>query len=91
MTNVAESFGLPATADFMIAIVTNEELESLNQYMVLQIKNRYNAKTANKKFCIGVDTAKMRLYDLEDSAQTLLPDAKVENDILKEKFKSLKT
>lgn len=69
MTDVAESFGLPATADFMFAIISNEELERLGQYLVKQLKNRYNSKSTIKRFLVGVDTSKMRLYDLDESAQ----------------------
>jgi len=90
MTNVAESFGLPATADFMMAAVMNEELEALGQYMMIQIKNRYNAKTVLKRFCIGVDIAKMKLYDLEESAQNLNQDEEPVKDDKKNRFASLK-
>jgi len=67
--NVAESFGLMYTTDFFIALVPTEELEELGQIMVKQIKNRYNAVDNPRRFCIGLDKAKMRFYDLEDSAQ----------------------
>jgi len=63
------SFGLPATADLMIAIISNDQLAELGQYMVKQLKNRYNDVNMNKKFVIGVDKSKMRLYNLESSAQ----------------------
>lgn len=63
------SFGLPATADLMFAIVSNEQLAELGQYMVKQLKNRYNDVNTNKRFVIGVDKSKMRLYNLESSAQ----------------------
>ena len=69
MENTAESFGLPATADLFLAIITSEELESLNQLMVKQLKNRYNDPTINRRFVVGVDRAKMRLYDVDQSAQ----------------------
>ena len=69
LTDTSESFGLPATADFMFAIISTEELEQLNQLMVKQLKNRYNDPTLHKRFMIGVDRAKMRLYDVESSAQ----------------------
>lgn len=69
LTDTSESFGLPATADFMFAIISTEELEQLNQLMVKQLKNRYNDPTLHKRFMIGVDRAKMRLYDVETSAQ----------------------
>jgi archaellum biogenesis ATPase FlaH len=72
LEDTSESFGLPATADLMFAIISTEELEDLNQLMVKQLKNRYNDPTGKmKKFVIGVDRAKMRLYDVEDTAQTL--------------------
>ena len=69
LEDTSESFGLPATADFMIALVSTEELQDLNQIMVKQLKNRYNDPTINKRFVVGVDRTKMRLYDLEESAQ----------------------
>ena len=75
LEDTSESFGLPATADLMFAIISTEELEDLNQLMIKQLKNRYNDPTGkNKKFVIGVDRAKMRLYDVEDTAQTLNVD-----------------
>ncbi|SVC29322.1 uncharacterized protein METZ01_LOCUS282176, partial [marine metagenome] len=79
ITDTSESFGLPATADFMVALITSEELEELDQIQVKQLKNRYNDPTKYRKFVIGIDRAKMRLYDLEDSAQhdLILP----ENDV----------
>jgi archaellum biogenesis ATPase FlaH len=75
LEDTSESFGLPATADFMFALVTNEELESLNQILVKQLKNRYSDPNTFKRFVIGVDRAKMRLYDAEDSAQVDLVDS----------------
>jgi replicative DNA helicase len=69
LEDTSESFGLPATADFMFALISTEELEQLNQIMVKQLKNRYGDPNFNKKFVIGVDRAKMRLYDAEASAQ----------------------
>jgi hypothetical protein len=69
MTDTSESFGLPATADFMAAIITTEELEQLNQFMFKQLKNRYQDKALFKKFVVGVDKNKMRLYDVAPSAQ----------------------
>jgi hypothetical protein len=74
LTDTSESFGLPATADFMFALISTEELEQLNQLMVKQLKNRYNDPTLHKRFMIGIDRAKMRLYDLEDIAQSNLRD-----------------
>ena len=75
LTDTSESFGLPATVDFMFALVSTEELDQLNQLMVKQLKNRYNDPTAYRKFMIGVDRAKMKLYDVEDSAQKGLSQA----------------
>ena len=69
LTDTSESFGLPATADFMIALISTEDLQNLNQIMVKQLKNRYNDPTTNKRFVIGVDRSRMRLYDVEQSAQ----------------------
>ena len=74
LTDTSESFGLPATADFMFALISTEELEQLNQIMVKQLKNRYNDPTLYKRFMIGIDRVKMRLYDLEQTAQQSLAD-----------------
>jgi|TARA_B110000908_G_scaffold68663_1_gene82945 archaellum biogenesis ATPase FlaH len=72
LEDTSESFGLPATADLMFALISTEELDNLNQIMIKQLKNRYNDPTgANQKFVVGIDRAKMRLYDVEDTAQTL--------------------
>ena len=70
LDNVSESWGLPATADLMFAVISNEQLSELGQYMVKQLKNRYNDLNLHKKFLIGVDKAKMKLYNLEDSVQS---------------------
>ena len=78
LTDTSESFGLPATVDFMFALISTEELEQTNQIMVKQLKNRYNDPTINKRFMIGVDRAKMKLYDLEQSAQKGLTDANLD-------------
>lgn len=75
LEDTSESFGLPATADLMFALISNEELEGLGQIMVKQLKNRYNDPTINKRFVIGVDRARMRLYDVEASAQNLIADS----------------
>ena len=80
LTDTSESFGLPATADLMFALISTEELEGLNQIMVKQLKNRYNDPTINKRFVIGIDRAKMRLYDCEQSAQSELIDNKQEEE-----------
>jgi len=74
LEDTSESFGLPATADLMFALVTSEEMESLNQIMVKQLKNRYNDPNQNKRFVIGVDRSKMKLYDVEQSEQNLTDD-----------------
>ena len=76
LTDTSESFGLPATADLMFALVSTEDLEGLNQIMVKQLKNRYNDPTMNKRFVVGIDRAKMRLYDCEQSAQDDIVDDK---------------
>jgi len=75
LTDTSESFGLPATADFMFALITNEELEALGQIMVKQLKNRYSDPNYYKRFVVGVDRAKMRLYDTEQSAQSDILDS----------------
>ena len=95
LTDTSESFGLPATADLMFALISTEELEGLNQIMVKQLKNRYNDPTVNKRFVVGIDRSKMRLYDVEQSAQQNLSDSgqdeieTVKEDLSK-KFASLK-
>ena len=75
LTDTSESFGLPATADFMFALISTEELENLNQIMVKQLKNRYNDPGYYKRFVIGVDRARMKLYDVEESAQKNIDDS----------------
>jgi replicative DNA helicase len=75
LEDTSESFGLPATADFMFALVSNEELEALNQILVKQLKNRYGDPNLYKRFVLGIDRAKMRLYDVEESAQQDIADA----------------
>lgn len=79
ITDTSESFGLPATADLMIALISTEQLEGMNQVMIKQLKNRYNDPTQHKRFCVGIDRSKMRLYDLEDSAQVLSSDSPSQN------------
>lgn len=69
LTDTSESFGLPATADLMFALISTEDLEGLGQILVKQLKNRYNDPTIHKRFVVGIDRAKMRLYDCEQSAQ----------------------
>jgi replicative DNA helicase len=75
LTDTSESFGLPATADLMFALISTEELEGLNQIMVKQLKNRYNDPTIFKRFVVGIDRAKMRLYDVEQKAQEDIVDS----------------
>ena len=75
LEDTSESFGLPATADLMFALIATEELEDLNQIVVKQLKNRYNDPTMNKRFVLGIDRAKMRLYDCEQEAQSDLVDS----------------
>ena len=77
LEDTSESFGLPATADFMFALISTEELQRLGQMMVKQLKNRYNDPTYKKRFIIGVDRSRMRLFDVEESAQTLTDDTPV--------------
>src|SRR5210317_1322850 len=72
LEDTSESFGLPATADFMFALMSNEELEALGQMKVKQLKNRYNDPSVNRAFIIGVDRAKMRLYDVQQSSQNIV-------------------
>jgi len=80
LEDTSESFGLPATADFMFALISTEELQQLNQIMVKQLKNRYNDPSMNKKFVVGVDRSKMKLYDVEDSAQTIVDSGQIAED-----------
>ena len=80
LTDTSESFGLPATADLMFALISTEELEGLGQILVKQLKNRYNDPTINKRFIVGVDRAKMRLYDVEQKAQADVLDSGQEEE-----------
>ena len=80
LEDTSESFGLPATADLMFALISTEELEDLNQICIKQLKNRYNDPTMNKRFILGIDRAKMRLYDVEQNAQKDLVDSGQNND-----------
>jgi len=77
LEDTSESFGLPATADLMFALISSEELESMGQIAVKQLKNRYNDVGYKKRFVIGVDRAKMRLFDVDDSEQTLIDDTPI--------------
>ena len=91
LEDTSESFGLPATADLMFALISTEELEQLGQLMVKQLKNRYNDPTQNKRFVIGVDRSKMRLFDAEEGEQTLTDDTPVfDNTNTGERFKEFK-
>ena len=80
LTDTSESFGLPATADLMFALISTEELEGLGQILVKQLKNRYNDPTIHKRFIVGIDRAKMRLYDCEQSAQDDILDNSKEEE-----------
>jgi replicative DNA helicase len=75
LEDTSESFGLPATADFMFALISTEELQALGQIMVKQLKNRYNDPTMNKRFMLGIDRSKMKLYDVENTAQMDIIDS----------------
>lgn len=75
LTDTSESFGLPATVDFMVALIATEELDAMNQLMVKQLKNRYNDPSKFKRFVVGVDRSKMKLYDVESSAQLNISDS----------------
>ena len=93
LEDTSESFGLPATADLMFALISTEELEGLNQMLVKQLKNRYNDPTVNKRFIIGIDRAKMKLYDVSQSAQKDLVDTGQEDTDMAEvedRFKDFK-
>ena len=95
LEDTAESFGLPATADFMFAIISNEDLEALGQLKIKQLKNRYNDPGINRSFIIGVDRAKMRLYDVGQQAQNIVDsnqkeEEPKEKDIAYDKFSDFK-
>jgi len=93
LEDTSESFGLPATADFMFALISTEELEQQGQMMVKQLKNRYNDPTVHKRFVIGVDRSKMRLYDVEETQQTLTDDTPLfdrSQEAKRSKFESFK-
>jgi hypothetical protein len=91
LTDTSESFGLPATADLMFALISTEELEGLGQIMVKQLKNRYNDPTIFKRFVVGIDRAKMRLYDCEQSAQKDILDSGQEEEYNYEENKPKKS
>ena len=91
LEDTSESFGLPATADLMFALISTEELEQLGQIMVKQLKNRYNDPTFNKRFVIGVDRSKMRLFDVDESEQELTDDTPVfDKSTISDRFKEFK-
>ena len=91
LTDTSESFGLPATADLMFALISTEDLEGLGQIMVKQLKNRYNDPTISKRFVIGIDRAKMRLYDCEQTAQDDIIDKGKEEEYTYEESKPKKS
>jgi hypothetical protein len=91
ITDTSESFGLPATADFLVALISTEELEGLNQIMIKQLKNRYGDKSILKRFVVGIDRAKMRLYDVEQSAQKDILDSGQEAEYNYEETKPKKS
>ena len=80
LTDTSESFGLPATADLMFALISTEELEGLGQIMVKQLKNRYAATDKYRRFVLGIDRSKMRLYDVEQDAQKDILDSGKEDE-----------
>ena len=86
LTDTSESFGLPATADLMFALISTEELEGLSQIMVKQLKNRYNDPTIHKRFIVGIDRAKMRIYDCEQKAQEDVLDSGTNEEYNEEKI-----
>jgi len=91
LTDTSESFGLPATADLMFALISTDDLEGLGQIMVKQLKNRYNDPTIHKRFVVGIDRAKMRLYDCEQSAQDDILDSGKEEEYTYEEAKPKKS
>ena len=91
LTDTSESFGLPATADLMFALISTEELEGLGQILVKQLKNRYNDLTIYKRFVVGIDRSKMRLYDVEQDAQNDILDSGKEKEYDNEEKKSKKS
>ena len=90
LEDTSESFGLPATADLMFALISTEELESLNQMLVKQLKNRYNDPTTNKRFIIGVDRSKMKLYDVSQKGQDDLVDTGQDVTAIEDRFSDFK-
>jgi replicative DNA helicase len=96
LEDTAESFGLPATADFMFALISNDELDQLNQLKVKQLKNRFGDPSMNRSFIIGVDRSKMRLFDVEASAQNIVDsnqteeEEQIEPEVAYDKFSDFK-
>jgi len=91
LEDTSESFGLPATADLMFALVSNEELEAQNQIMIKQLKNRYNDPATHKRFVVGIDRSRMKLFDVSESQQNLVQDVPVfDNSTAQEKFSNFK-
>ena len=91
LEDTSESFGLPATADLMFALISSEELEQQNQIMVKQLKNRYNDPNKYKRFVVGVDKSKMRLFDVDNAQKDLVDDTPVfDNTKTNERFKDFK-
>ena len=91
LEDTSESFGLPATADLMFALISSEELETEGQIMVKQLKNRYNDPNANKRFVIGIDRSRMRLYDAEHATDGVMDDVPAfDRSQMNERFKDFK-
>lgn len=91
LEDTSESFGLPATADLMFALISNEELVAQNQIMVKQLKNRYNDPNVNKRFCIGVDRSKMKLFDVDNAKEDIVDDGPVfDKSTAGERFKGIR-
>ena len=90
LEDTSESFGLPATADLMFALISNEELSADNQIMVKQLKNRYNDPNVNKRFLVGVDRSKMKLYDSEGATDLVDDTPTFDKTEMNERFKEFK-
>ena len=91
LENTSESFGLPATADFMFALIRSEELDQLGQVMIKQLKNRYADPSMHRRFVLGIDKSKFRLYDVEQTAQNLSDDMPVMDAIETNRIKPATT
>ena len=91
LEDTSESFGLPATADLMFALISSEELESLGQVMVKQLKNRYNDPNFKKRFVLGIDRSRMRLYDVDNAEEGVVDDTPAfDKSQVNERFKDFK-